>query len=201
MHFAARKSRTIESQVPAWAAKLPWFGQDDKFTALAVDSDSNVFVKRPTNAKMCAEMRAWEKLQRTGKFLEDRLYADMLQKNRLIAGSDPDPQVSGTGYSDHFVPSIDSPGDTMVTGTPPLSATFASIDSGLARLWPDTYWTVSDSDIDYEIDGFVLIDEADTKSLVFWEDARWRRRKKQDCPSVTWSRFCGFLRPKGRTRT
>ncbi|TBU43964.1 hypothetical protein BD309DRAFT_1018900 [Dichomitus squalens] len=177
MHFAARKARTIESQVPAWAAKLPWFGQDDKFTALAVDSDSNVFVKRPTNAKMCAEMRAWEKLQRT------------------------DPQVSGTGYSDHFVPSIDSPGDTMVTGTPPLSATFASIDSGLARLWPDTYWTVSDSDIDYEIDGFVLIDGADTKSLVFWEDARWRRRKKQDCPSVTWSRFCGFLRPKGRTRT
>ncbi|TBU65162.1 hypothetical protein BD310DRAFT_1034782 [Dichomitus squalens] len=174
-----------------------------------------MFVKRPSNAKMCAEMRAWEKLQRTGKFLEDRLYADMLQKYRLVAGSDPGaadlatverttgarPTVSGTGYSDHFVPSIDSPGDTRVTGAPPLSATFASIDRDLARLWPDTYWTVSDSDIDYEIDGFVLIDEADTKGLVFWEDARWRRRKKQDCPSVTWSRFCGFLRPKGGTRT
>ncbi|EJF55764.1 hypothetical protein DICSQDRAFT_175539 [Dichomitus squalens LYAD-421 SS1] len=154
-----------------------------------------MFVKRPSNAKMCAEMRAWEKLQRTGKFLEDRLYADMLQKYRLVAGAADLATVERTTASTV----LETRG--LPAHHPSQQRSLRSIDRDLARLWPDTYWTVSDSDIDYEIDGFVLIDEADTKGLVFWEDARWRRRKKQDCPSVTWSRFCGFLRPEGRTRT
>ncbi|PIL36463.1 hypothetical protein GSI_00152 [Ganoderma sinense ZZ0214-1] len=67
------------------------------------------------------------------------------------------------------------------------------------RLWPDTYSIVSDSDVDYILDGFVVIDMSDATGSVFWNHRRRCRRKavrRRGSPSL-WSRFLLRLRPAG----
>ena len=162
-----------------------------RFYKLSVDADSIVIAKRPINGKMWEEIRAWEKLQCTVKLPENRQGANVLQRNPLVAGNDLGADhfhtvgrvaaagmaVGKAGYPNYFASDVGGLRDVRQTGKPPLSTTRASIDEDLDRLWPDAYSIVSDSDIEYELDGFVVIDEADVKGSVFWKNSRRRCHK------------------------
>ena len=178
-----RKSGATTVLRPGAEARTP-FGTP--FFKLVIDpeTDTGTFVKRRLDTRMREEIRAWEKLQRTGKLAENREYAGILQKNRFVGDGDQvdtvdAPTVEGTvgdglvvggaGYPNYFVPGVDGPGD---------SAPSTSTDGGYdERLWPDRYSIGSDSDIDYILDGFVVIDTADATGSVFWNHRRGCRRK------------------------
>ena len=154
------------------------------FFKLVIDpeTDTGTFEKRPLDRRMREELRAWEKLQRTGKLPENRAYAAVLQENRfagddLVDAVDAPTVADGTvgcgfvvggeGYPAYFVPAVNGPGDSE-------ASTDGNYDD---RLWPDTYSIGSDSDIDYILDGFVVIDTADATGSVFWNHRRGCRRK------------------------
>ncbi|KAI1792572.1 hypothetical protein LXA43DRAFT_1131505 [Ganoderma leucocontextum] len=153
------------------------------------DADTSTFVKRRLNARMWEEIRAWEKLQRTGKDASGLPTAEPLASAGLA--------VDGAGYPIHFRPGpdVDDPADGEAT------VASAEDDADHDRLWPDRYSIASDSDIDYILDGFVVIDMADATGSVFWNHSRRRRRKiarAEGSPSL-WSRFLSRLRPTGAT--
>ena len=224
---ALRRSGATAVFRPGAEARTP-FGTP--FFKLAIDPNTDIgtFQKWPLGTKVREEVRAWEKLQRTGKLPENRSYAGVLQENRVaFAGNEkgdvrvdaPTAEragvgagfvVGGPGYPAYFVPDVDGP---VVSG------------GNDDRLWPDTYSDVSDSDIDYVLDGFVVIDMADATGSVFWKQPRRRGRRKvssqcartwrgtldthpyvgcqvtgrRGSPSL-WARFLSRLRPAGGTR-
>ena len=178
-----RKSGATTVLRPGAEARTP-FGTP--FFKLVIDpeTDTGTFEKRPLDRRMREEIRAWEKLQRTGKLPENREYAGVLQENRFALTGDDNGAVDtpategtvdegfvvgGAGNPTYFVPDVDGPGD---------SAPSTSTDGGYdERLWPDRYSIGSDSDIDYILDGFVVIDTADATGSVFWNHRRGCRRK------------------------
>ena len=191
-----RKSGATAVLRPGAEARTP-FGTP--FFKLVVDpeTDTGTFEKRRLDTRMREEIRAWEKLQRTGKLAENREYAGILQKNRFAGDGDQvnaagAPTVEGTvgdgfvvggeGYPSYFVPDADSPGDSTTTI---VASTDGDDDGGNYddRLWPDTYAIGSDSDIDHILDGFVVIDMADATGSVFWNHRRGCRGKVSS-PSV-----------------
>ncbi|KAM5540710.1 hypothetical protein V8D89_005741 [Ganoderma adspersum] len=176
---------------PGAEARTP-FGTPFFKLTIHPETDTGTFVKRRLDTRMREEIRAWEKLQRTGKLPENRAYAAVLQETRFaLTGDDSDlvdtvdaPTaegivgggfvVGGEGYPTYFVPDVDGPGDSE-----------ASTDSNYdERLWPDTYSIGSDSDVGYILDGFVVIDMADATGSVFWNHRRGCRRKRVSEPLV-----------------
>ncbi|PIL36448.1 hypothetical protein GSI_00137 [Ganoderma sinense ZZ0214-1] len=208
------KSGTTTVLRPGAEARTP-FGTP--FFTLVIDpkTDTGTFVKRPLDSRMWEEIRAWEKLQRTGKLPENREYAAVLQETRFTDDdNDGDNEavvdaptskwavgggfvVGGEGYPSYFVPDVDGPGDDDSEAT--TATTLAEGDGDNEeyddRLWPDTYSIGSDSDIDYILDGFVVIDMADATGSVFWNQPRRCRRKAVQGRGSLWSRFLRRLRP------
>ncbi|PIL36445.1 hypothetical protein GSI_00134 [Ganoderma sinense ZZ0214-1] len=175
---ALRKSGATTILRPGAEARTPF---DTPFFNLVIDpeTDTGTFVKQRLDTRMWEEIRAWEKLQRTGKLLENIEYAAVLQEIRF-AGDDDDLAVEaptsewavGGGY---FVPDVDGPGDSEeTTDSTDGDGNNEDYDD---RLWPDTYSIASDLDIDYILDGFVVIDMSDATGSVFWNQPRRCRRK------------------------
>ncbi|PIL36461.1 hypothetical protein GSI_00150 [Ganoderma sinense ZZ0214-1] len=192
-----RKSGATTVLRPGAEARTP-FGTP--FFKLVIDpeTDTGTFVKRPLDRKMWEEIRAWEKLQRVGKLPENREYAAVLQEIRF-AGDDNDDDavegpateravgggfvVGGAGYPSYFVPDVSGPGDGDSDSEATASGGNENEDYD-DRLWPDTYSTGSDSDVDYILDGFVVIDVSDATGSVFWNQPRRCRRKGVSEPLV-----------------
>ena len=228
-----RKSGATTVLRPGAEARTP-FGTP--FFKLVIDpeTDTGTFEKRPLDRRMREEIAAWEKLQRTGKLPENRAYAAVLQENGFADDNDygndnasavDTPAAEGVvdggfvvgreGYPTYFVPDVDGPGDGD------SAVTIVPDGDYEERLWPDTYSIDSDSDIDYILDGFVVIDTADATGSVFWNHRRGCRRKVSSlsvCDTFgnaphfdvqfqavrlresrsLWSRFLDRLRPAGR---
>ena len=188
-----RKSGATTVLRPGAEARTP-FGTP--FFKLVIDpeTDTGTFEKRPLDRRMREEIRAWEKLQRTGKLPENREYAGVLQENRFALTGDDNGAVDtpategtvdegfvvgGAGNPTYFVPDVDGPGDSGLATHGTVASTNGDGDNGDydERLWPDRYSIGSDSDIDYILDGFVVIDTADATGSVFWNHRRGCRRK------------------------
>ncbi|KAI1792559.1 hypothetical protein LXA43DRAFT_1093525 [Ganoderma leucocontextum] len=117
--------------------------------------DASGLLKRRLNARMQEEIVAWEKLQRTGELPENRSYAALLRGSVLAGNSVPVDTLTAERIVD-------------VGRGEGRRATAASTESDDDCLWPDTYSIDSDSDIDYVVDGFVVIDITDATGSVFW---------------------------------
>ncbi|KAM5540698.1 hypothetical protein V8D89_005729 [Ganoderma adspersum] len=152
---------------PRAEARTP-FGTPFFKLAIDPDTDTGTFVKRRLDTGMREEIRAWEKLQQIG---DDSDLVDAPTAEEAIGGGFV---VGGKGYPTYFVPDVDGPGD-------PEASTDSNYDE---RLWPDTYTIGSDSDIDYVLDGFVVIDMADATGSVFWNHRRGCRHKRVSEPLV-----------------
>ncbi|PIL36454.1 hypothetical protein GSI_00143 [Ganoderma sinense ZZ0214-1] len=188
-----RKSGATTVLRPGAEARTP-FGTPFFNLVIDPETDTGTFVKRPLGTRMWEEIRAWEKLQRVGKLPENREYAAVLQETRF-AGDDGDDVdtvveapttegamgggfvVGGAGYPTCFVPDVDGPGDPNSEATTDSTDGDGDNEDYDDRLWPDTYSIGSDSDIDYILDGFVVIDMADATGSVFWNHRRRCRRK------------------------
>ncbi|PIL36450.1 hypothetical protein GSI_00139 [Ganoderma sinense ZZ0214-1] len=127
---------------------------------------------------MWEEIRAWEKLQRIGDDNGDDNDDGTVVEAPTAAGAVCGGfVVGGEGYPSYFVPDVDGPGDSEAT----TDSTDGDGDNEDYddRLWPDTYSIDSDSDIDYILDGFVVIDMSDATRSVFWNHRRRCRRKRR----------------------
>ena len=190
-----RKSGATAILRPGAEARTP-FGTPFFKLVIDTETDTGTFEKRRLDRRMREEIAAWEKLQRTGKLPENREYAAVLQETRFAGDGDqvdtvdaPTAEgivgdgfvVGGEGYSTYFVPDVDRPGDGTSAGDSDATAASTDYDD---RLWPDRYSIGSDSDIDYIIDGFVVIDVADATGSVFWNHRRGCRRKVRS--SLVW---------------
>ncbi len=190
VNLSLRQSGATSILRPDAVARTP-FGTP--FFKLVIDpnTDTGTFVKPRMGTRMREEIRAWEKLQRTGRLPKNRSYAAVLQRNRF-AGSllndavdtpSADPVVDGglvvggTGYPNYSVPDVGGPGEETGVGEPSTAPTDDDEENNEDRLWPDTYSIGPDSDIDYILDGFVVIDMADATGSVFWNQPRRRRGK------------------------
>ncbi|PIL36434.1 hypothetical protein GSI_00123 [Ganoderma sinense ZZ0214-1] len=210
-----RKSGATTVLRPGAEARTP-FGTPFFNLVIDPETDTGTFVKRRLDARMWEEIRAWEKLQRIGKLPENRAYAAVLQETPFAGDDDtvvdaPVTEqavgggfvVGGAGYPSYFVPDVDGPGagDSEAAAATPTEGDGDNEEYD-DRLWPDTYSISSDSDIDYILDGFVVIDMADATGSVFWnQPRRWRRKavRRQGTPGL-WSGFLRRLRPASAAR-
>ena len=118
-----RKSGATAVLRPGAEARTP-FGTP--FFKLVIDpeTDTGTFEKRRLDKRMREEIRAWEKLQRTGKLPENREYAGILQRSRFALTGDDNGAVDapvavgevfvvgGVGCPSYLVPDVDGPGDS-----------------------------------------------------------------------------------------
>ncbi|TBU29151.1 hypothetical protein BD311DRAFT_806375 [Dichomitus squalens] len=119
-----------------------------RFFKLVVDCDSVVFVRRPMN--MQTFFRRIISLQGTTGTIAP------LPVERIAGAGFA---VGGVGCSHYFVPYIDGSEAAIVINEPLPSATVR----------PYTYSLASDSEVDYDPDGFAAIDTTDATGCVVLE--------------------------------
>ncbi|PIL36455.1 hypothetical protein GSI_00144 [Ganoderma sinense ZZ0214-1] len=187
-----RKSGATAVLRPGAEARTP-FGTPFFTLVMNPETDTGTFVKRPPT-RGCGRRselgRSFNESEtRSADDDDDNIDAvvEAPTSGRAIGGGFV---VGGAGYPSYFVPDVDGPGGTG------SEVTAASIDGDNEEyddcLWPDTYSIASDSDIDYILDGFVVIDMADATGSVFWNHRR-RLREAGGLRASGRASFGGFV--------